>query len=110
LTLLDNFNVSFNLLCYFSSLNGNLLIEKVFKVLLVHWQGLRSNELRDLEVKSRACLFIGSLSALLTDVSPCGLNRRHGSFVDSLDIHLDELDPFEATHHVPVDALWLDVS
>ena len=48
LTLLDNFNVAFDLLCYFSSLNGNLLIEKVFKVLLVHWKCLRSNELRDL--------------------------------------------------------------
>lgn len=70
LTLLDNFNVAFDLLCYFSSLNGNLFIEKVFKVLLVHWKRLRCNELRDLKIESRACLFKSSFSALLADVSP----------------------------------------
>ena len=36
LALLDYFNVSFDLLCYFSCLNRNLFVEKVFKVLLVH--------------------------------------------------------------------------
>jgi hypothetical protein len=106
---LNDFNVAFDSLGNLRGLNSDLLIKECLEIFLVHGQCLGCHKLRNLGFKPLTSLLIGGFGTLLANVGPRKLNRGYGSFVDSLNVGLDQLDPLETTHNVPINTLRLDV-
>jgi hypothetical protein len=65
--------------------------------------------LREVLLEVLLGLFQGLLGALFANVCPAALDAGDRTIIDGLNVEFNQLDPFGAIDHLPIDLLGFDV-